>query len=70
MGVNKVVRYMIVTSLCVGAGITVAQNQTSPGILQGSAPKAEYLIREAREYFAPYHPQMMLFAAQVLQTHK
>lgn len=53
MNVFKIVRLMIVSSLCTVAGMTVAQNQTSLEILQGSAPKAEYLMREAREYFAP-----------------
>lgn len=53
MNVFKIVRLMIVSSLCTVAGMTVAQNQTSLEILQGSAPKAKYLMREAREYFAP-----------------
>lgn len=34
MDVNKVVQFMIVKSLCAGAGMTVAQNQTSLEILQ------------------------------------
>ena len=53
MNVQTAARLMIVPALCSLASVAAAQNSSSVEILQGSAPKAEYLIREAREYFQP-----------------